>query len=63
LVSVGTACRVAEEDEKERNARARGGGGFEYDLAIMESIVNSELNWGKLRHDVGDGDGNGGMGV
>jgi len=50
LVSEGTACRVVEEDEKERNAIVRGNRGLEDDLAIMESIVNSELDWGKLRH-------------
>ena len=49
---MGTACRVAAEDEKERNAKVRGGRRLEEDLAAVDSIVSLrvELNWGnKLR--------------
>jgi hypothetical protein len=43
LVSVGTACHVGAEDEKERNRRVGGGRRLWDDLARMESIVDFEL--------------------
>lgn len=39
---MGTACRVAAEDEKERSRRVGGGRCLGADLARMESIVDVE---------------------